>query len=222
MDNCYSQSVPFSRSNSRQPLATTFSLSWATAWITLPQGGKVTSGVSKPSPHSEPGVAPGCCSGSSSNPGTQRETPQASTSSCSHLPIHSCELRALAGALKALREGWHGQGLHQDTPVSPHLLYNCPFSLSPGHAAQDSSECCPTSPRHEATFAACCTEMITWMVLERTVLYQDNSIQSLEGKAVTDEVWLCIICWQTRDIMAATQLNGLNSSSSKRAHRRCV
>lgn len=58
--------------------------------------------------------------------------------------------------------------------------------------------------------------------LERTALYQDHSIQSLEGRAVTDEVCLGIICWQTRDVMAATQLNGSNSSSSKRAHHCCM
>lgn len=122
--------------------------------MTLAQGGKVTSGAfPSPSPHSEPGVAsqpPGLLTEQQQSRHRERHhepphvrAPISQPHSCLHSPT-PCELRALAGALKALREGWDVQGLHQDTPVSPHVLYNCPFPLSAGHAAQDTSKCCPS------------------------------------------------------------------------------
>lgn len=97
------------------------------------------------------------------------------------------------------------------------------FSLctapSPVPSPRDTCESWPSpshlSPSGKATFAAWCNRIITWTALRETVTYQDNSIQSLEGKVVTDEISLSIICWQTQYIMAATQLNGLHSSSFK-------
>lgn len=80
--------------------------------MTLAQGGKVTSGAfPSPSPHSEPGVA-------SQPPGQQQQSrhrerhhepphvraPISQPHSCLHGPT-PCELRALAGALKALKRG---------------------------------------------------------------------------------------------------------------------